>query len=292
MMILVFFGLAKSWTVAAEPQISASLRFWPEDRGAIIFRVTNVGAVNYDVWLPDAANNDVRVVLPNGKVWARGYSLFTIAQELPPGASYTSVWDISPAEGDSGPYTRGSGDGAGIYLFQWTIERHYTSDVMTASYLSKNFGVNSNVLDPKSQMVGVLAGENALKPRIYIVPVVREDSSPELRLLIVNGTKMSMALADNGQILARSPVPKYQREMPTTKVTGRDVTVESGKVAEWRLPWKTVLDLFTKDEQSKIISAGADLDLVWKVGDLDSPVLPVSLVLRQEGMYKDGVIIR
>lgn len=290
MSVVVVFAASRA--VADEPRICASLRFWPEERGAVVFQVKNVGEAPYSVWPPDAVDNCVRVVLPNGKAWNRGINFFTTSRSLPAGASFVSVWPISPEEGEPGPYTRGAGDGAGLYVFQWMIDRHYTSDVMTVGYLSKNFGVNTNVLDPKSQMVGVLAGENALKPRLYIAPVVREGSSPELRLLIVNGTKLPMTLADKGQIVARSPVPRYQREMPTTQVTGRDVTVEPGKVGEWRLPWKTVLGLFSKDEQTKIISAGGDLDLVWKAGDLDSPVLPVSLVLPKEGKHKDGAPIQ
>jgi hypothetical protein len=123
--------------------------------------------------------------------------------------------------------------------------------------------------------------------RAILAFVYQDKKAPELSFLILNGTKTSVVMTEplvqKSTIRASAPAIQYTRELVLPKAEAKMTKVEPGKVAEWRLPWQTVLDLIPKEDLAKIEAAGGDLDLVWKVGEFESPILPLSLGRPDEG---------
>lgn len=121
--------------------------------------------------------------------------------------------------------------------------------------------------------------DNSAKPILAFV--FNRKQPPELGFLLLNGTKADVIganpLTSRSKIVVSVPTIKYTRELTTSETEVKELTVEPGKHAEWRLPWQKVLDLIPKEDLAKIEAAGGDLDLVWKIGDLESAPLPISL---------------
>lgn len=129
-----------------------------------------------------------------------------------------------------------------------------------------------------------------VKPILAVIH--QEGKPPEFLFLLVNGSKQRVTtvepLVAKSGIVASARALKYTRELSLPGKADRESTVEPGKTGEWRFPWQTVLDLIPKKDLAKIEAAGGDLDLVWKVGELESPVLAISLAKPAAGGTGDG----
>jgi hypothetical protein len=115
----------------------------------------------------------------------------------------------------------------------------------------------------------------------------QERKPPEFLFLLASGRKQQVStvepLVAKSRIVASAPALKYTRELSPRWKAIEERMVEPREVGEWRVPWQAVLDLIPKDDLAKIKAAGGDLDLAWKVGDLRSSVLPISLVKPDAG---------
>lgn len=121
--------------------------------------------------------------------------------------------------------------------------------------------------------------EAAAKPVLAFIH--HEGGSHELGFLLFNGAGEGVViekpLTRESRIVATAPAIRYTRELFFSDMAAERVVVESDKVGEWRLPWKTVLDLIPKEDLERIRASGGDLDLVWKVGEYSSDPLPLNL---------------
>lgn len=129
------------------------------------------------------------------------------------------------------------------------------------------------------------AADGSTKPILAFV--FNGKQRPELGFLLVNGTRTDVLganpLTSRSRVVASVQKIKYARELTTPEADVHEVTVKANKSVEWRLPWQKVLDLIPKEDLAKIEAAGGDLDLVWKVGDLESTPLAMILVKEIEG---------
>lgn len=111
--------------------------------------------------------------------------------------------------------------------------------------------------------------------------VYNGDKPPELAFFLWNRTDIEIAasnpLTPKSRIIASAPAIKYTREISMPDVKAIERKIAPNTHTDWRLPWKTVIGLIPSDDLAKIKAAGGELDLTWKVGDWESPPLPVLL---------------
>jgi hypothetical protein len=107
------------------------------------------------------------------------------------------------------------------------------------------------------------------------------NNTNELAFLFLNGSNETVTvekpLTQASQIVATAPAIEYTKALFIAGQPSENIAIESGNVGEWRIPWKTVYELIPEADLAKIKEAGGDLDLVWKVGNYESPPLPISL---------------
>ena len=105
----------------------------------------------------------------------------------------------------------------------------------------------------------------------------------EIAFLVINSADHDIAAlggTPGGSVLiASSPSIQYRRELAIPDDGPHVFSVTPGDVGEWRLSLQTVLNLIPEDDMERIKAAGGDLDLIWKVGDLQSIALPLTLVV-------------
>lgn len=119
-------------------------------------------------------------------------------------------------------------------------------------------------------------------PEVFVGVVYDRTQQLKVGFLFVNGEgnktiEMEGPLTHKSKVVVTSPAISYTRELFIPAAVAERVVVEAGKVGEWRLPWKTVLDLIPKEDLERIRASGGDLDLVWKVGEYSSDPLPLNL---------------
>jgi hypothetical protein len=247
----------------------------------MVFRITNVGDTPFPAFPPDYGNNKVNVLLPNGEIWQNRLGKLFQPQMLLPGAAQTNFWPlVSFANERSGLDAEKA---SGLYLFRWVIDGHYESPELAVAILGKREKTNALLLNASGPLFPIIVRTTPAKPRFMLAFVLQDGTAPELGLLVVNGMQRPLKLPAHRVIIASAPGVQYKRELVLPNTTSEATTVDSGKVAEWRLPWQTVLDLIPKEDLAKIEAAGGDLDLVWKVGEFESPILPLSLGRTDEG---------
>lgn len=110
------------------------------------------------------------------------------------------------------------------------------------------------------------------------------DTTPELAFVLWNRTDAAINAANpltpKSRIVASAPAINYTRELAMPGVDAKEMAIAPNTHSDWRLLWKTVLGLIPSDDLARIQAAGGDLDLTWKVGDWESPPLPVRLSKR------------
>ena len=119
------------------------------------------------------------------------------------------------------------------------------------------------------------------KHQIALAFIFHDDKPRELGFLVMNKLDEPFTavepLSARSRIIATAPAISYRRELffPDKKIM--EMSVPSGEVREWRLPWRSIMEMIPKEDIEKIIAAGGDLDLIWKLDDEESPILPMHI---------------
>lgn len=277
--LVLLIGLFCLPVLAADQRITATIRL--TTAGNMVFRVTNVGDTPFPTFPPDYGNNTVHILLPNGKTWQNRIGKLFSPRMLSLGAVREDSWPLASFAHDQSGLD--AEKASGLYLFRWVIDGLYESPELPVVVLGKEVTADAPLLNAAGPLFPIIAHADPAKPRFMLAFVLRDEAAPELGFLVANGTQKAVPLSSNSVIVASAPAIKYTRKLALPKTPIEATAVASGKVAEWRLPWQTVLDLMPKEDLAKIEAAGGDLDLVWKVGEFESLILPLSLGRPDEG---------
>lgn len=192
--------------------------------------------------------------------------------EVAPTSSHTMAIDISVhCRGLYYPMLIGR-----YQIFRWSVSP-WRSNVKGASSQPVCFGVSdadgnirSPVVDPRDPTASA-----------KLAFVFNEDQPNELGFLFFNGSEEAVTiekpLTEASRIVATSPASDYTRELFLADQATEMIEIEVGEVGEWRIPWPTIRELIHEADLTAIKEGGGDLDLVWKVGDFQSDLLPLSL---------------
>jgi hypothetical protein len=167
-----------------------------------------------------------------------------------------------------------------VFCYQWHCMTQHTGIIWVAlPDKDGRLGVIRSFADELSPKSPRYRPEPPVAP---IIAFVYNGGSPtELAFVVRNRTDIEIAAANpltpKSRIIASAPAIKYTRELSMPDVKAIDRKIAPNTHTDWRLPWKTVIGLIPSDDLAKIKAAGGELDLTWKVGDWESPPLPVLL---------------
>ncbi len=198
-----------------------------------------------------------------------GESMGTSVLRLVPGRMRVRVRDI---EDVLLPWGREDLDysATGYKLITWRI-RHESTQTICLGATDADGNIRSPVVNPNNPNI-----------EMYLGFVYHPWNKLEVCFLFLNGTDENITLAQpldrTSHIHVSMPAIDYCHDLFIPGQEAEQVTIEAGKVGEWRLPWQTVIDLIPADELEQIKTAGGDIDMVWRVGEHQSMPLPISLV--------------
>ena len=161
----------------------------------------------------------------------------------------------------------------------------HTWRVRVGEYPESLFAQSQNVCLGFPDADGVIAkpvvGQNELIAHSFLAFIFHENQSHEIGFLLLNGSDevvtIDKPLTQSSCIVATAPTIGYTNELHIVGQAPERISVDPGKVGEWRIPWSTIHDLIPADDLTAIKAAGGDLDLVWRVGAYQSDPLPLSL---------------
>jgi len=135
--------------------------------------------------------------------------------------------------------------------------------------------------DKDDQLILPVINLHGSLPQLYIAFIFRMQKLPELGFLLLNGSDeivtIDKPLTRASCIVATAPTIGYTNELHIAGQAPERISVDPGKVGEWRIPWPTIHGLIPADDLTAIKAAGGDLDLVWRAGAYQSDPLPLSL---------------